>query len=79
MLRLIKRYKFAYRVSPDKNSPNVPGQSIVMSSYPGALSSQDESYFVSGEHTEFVVAGTPLIVDNRSLLSRLQVKDRVSF
>ncbi|OXU28719.1 hypothetical protein TSAR_012956 [Trichomalopsis sarcophagae] len=77
MLRLMKRYKFSYRVSPEIDSEPVPGHSIVMTSYPGALSSQDESYMVVGENRELIVAGTPLIIDNHSLWSRLQTKDRV--
>lgn len=77
MLRLMKRYKFSYRVSPEINSESVPGHSIVMTSYPGALSSQDESYMIVGKDRELIVAGTPLIIDNHSLWSRLQTKDRV--
>lgn len=78
MLRIIKRYKFPYRLNPSNpKSARVPGNSIVMTSYPGALSSQDESYMISGQNRELIVAGTPLIVDNHSLWSRLQTKDRV--
>jgi hypothetical protein len=56
----------------------VPGHSVVMTSYPGALSSQDETYIVTGENTELILAGTPLVIDNHSRRNRLQSKDRVS-
>lgn len=76
MLRLFKRYKFAYRLSPNAaTSTPVPGQSIAMTSYPGALSSQDESYSI--DDGRMIVAGTPLVVDNHSLWSRVQTRDRV--
>ena len=78
MLRLIKRYKFSYRMLPEPTSERVPGRSIVMTSYPGALSSQDESYLIEGQDRELIVAGTPLIIDNHSLWSRLESKDHVS-
>ena len=78
MLRLLKRYNFGYHMSPKKNSEAVPGRSVIMSSYPGALSSQDESYVVSGKK-EMVVAGTPLTINNRSLWSRLSSKEHVCY
>ncbi|KAJ8681303.1 hypothetical protein QAD02_017090 [Eretmocerus hayati] len=80
MLRVIKRYKFVYHSSPsDSKSAQVPGQSIVMTSYPGALSSQDESYAISGKDLErqFVVAGTPIIIGNRTVWQHIQTKDLV--
>ncbi|KAL7307537.1 hypothetical protein TKK_0000234 [Trichogramma kaykai] len=93
MLRMIKKYKFAYHrtvseassAEDDADGDNfvngeelVAGQSIVMTSYPGALSSQDESYWITGsDNRELVLAGTPLVVTQRSLWSRLQAKDRV--
>lgn len=62
MLRLLKRYKFGYHVSGEKDAARVPTRSIVTSSYPGALSSQDEYYILNGEKDQdlIVVAGTPL-------------------
>lgn len=67
MLRLLKRYDFAFHVSPAKDASTVPGRSIIMSSYPGALSSQDEYYAVQGDQKDLLVAGTPLPVNNRNL------------
>ena len=78
MLRLLKRYNFGYHVSPNKNANLVPGRSIVMSSYPGALSSQDESYEISEKDREMIVAGTPLTINNRNLWNHLRVKEHVS-
>ncbi|XP_036149336.1 putative phospholipase B-like lamina ancestor [Monomorium pharaonis] len=78
MLRLLKRYTFGYHVLPvSKNSASVPGGSIVMSSYPGALSSHDEFYLIQGENRELIVAGTPLTVSNRSLWNFMSEKDQV--
>ncbi|XP_015597261.1 putative phospholipase B-like lamina ancestor [Cephus cinctus] len=77
MLRLLKRYTFGYHVSTDKDAEVVTGRSVVMSSYPGALSSQDEYYLVQGEERELIVAGTPLVVSNKSLWSHLSPKKQV--
>lgn len=77
MLRLIKRYKFPYRVLPDTKSAKVPGHSIVMTSYPGALSSQDETYIITGLDRDLILAGTPLLIKNYNRRNRLQTKDRV--
>ncbi|XP_017887359.1 putative phospholipase B-like lamina ancestor [Ceratina calcarata] len=78
MLRLLKKYTFGYHVSPTiKTAALTPGRSIVMSSYPGALSSRDEFYLMYGENRELVVAGTPLLVTNRSEWSFLYPKDYV--
>ncbi|XP_051154546.1 putative phospholipase B-like lamina ancestor [Leptopilina boulardi] len=77
MLRLIKRYKFAYHMSSKKGAELVPSNSVVMTSYPGALSSQDESYIVSGKERELIVAGTPLTISNRKLWNRLSTKEHV--
>lgn len=62
MLRLLKKYTFGYHVNSAKNSDLVPTRSIVASSYPGALSSQDEYYVLHGQKTEdiMIIAGTPL-------------------
>ncbi|XP_015110213.1 putative phospholipase B-like lamina ancestor [Diachasma alloeum] len=62
MLRLMKKYTFGYHLNSAKNSARVPTRSIVASSYPGALSSQDEYYLLHGEKTEdtMIIAGTPL-------------------
>lgn len=66
MLRLLKRYKFNYHVLPgSKNVALIPTKSIIMSSYPGALSSHDEFYLMTSENRELIVAGTPLSVPTR--------------
>ncbi|XP_029165623.1 putative phospholipase B-like lamina ancestor [Nylanderia fulva] len=76
MLRLLKKYTFGYHVLP-KTSALVPGRSIVMSSYPGALSSHDEFYLIQGQNHELIVAGTPWTVTKRSLLNFTNAKHQV--
>ncbi|KAL6258786.1 hypothetical protein P5V15_010734 [Pogonomyrmex californicus] len=68
MLRLLKKYTFNYHVLPmSKTSALVPSRSVIMSSYPGALSSQDEFYLIQRENRELIVAGTQALTgDNRS-------------
>lgn len=67
MLRLLKKYTFGYHVLPmTKTDALIPSRSIVMSSYPGALSSRDEFYLVNGENHEMVITGTPLLITNRN-------------
>ncbi|XP_025154223.1 putative phospholipase B-like lamina ancestor isoform X2 [Harpegnathos saltator] len=79
MLRLLKRYTFGYHVLPIlKNAALVPGRSIIMSSYPGALSSHDEFYLVQGQNRELVVAGIPLSVPNHHGVWNLtRIKDQI--
>lgn len=80
MLRLLKKYTFGYHVLPTlKTAALTPGRSIVMSSYPGALSSHDEFYLIHGENRELNIAGIPLTVTNeRELWNFTKVKDQVS-
>ncbi|XP_076232614.1 phospholipase B domain containing lamina ancestor [Calliopsis andreniformis] len=78
MLRLLKRYTFGYHTGPGlKTAPSIPGRSIVMSSYPGALSSRDEFYLIRGDNRELVVTGTSLLATNQSEWSFLHPKDHV--
>ncbi|XP_012216141.2 putative phospholipase B-like lamina ancestor [Linepithema humile] len=79
MLRLLKKYTFGYHTLPISKSvvAPVPGRSIVMSSYPGALSSHDEFYLTQGQNRELVIAGTPLITVNRGLWNLTNAKDQV--
>lgn len=77
MLRLLKKYTFGFHVLP-KTSALVPGRSIVMSSYPGALSSHDEFYLIQGQNHELIVAGTPWTVTKRSLWNFTNAKYQVS-
>lgn len=76
MLRLLKKYTFGYHVLP-KTSALVPGRSIVMSSYPGALSSHDEFYLIQGHNHELIVAGMPWTVAKRNLWNFMNVKNQV--
>ncbi|XP_008559439.1 putative phospholipase B-like lamina ancestor [Microplitis demolitor] len=68
MLRLLKKYTFGYHINSEKNSKRVPTRSIVTSSYPGALSSQDEYYGLLKEDTKdlMILAGTPLTIKTES-------------
>lgn len=47
MLRIIKKYWFQFREGPQENSPLVPGNKWVFSSYPGSLFSGDDFYILS--------------------------------
>lgn len=80
MLRLLKKYTFGYHVLPIlKTAAPVPGKSIVMSSYPGALSSHDEFYLTQGQSRELIVAGIPLAVANHhELWNFTKTKDQVN-
>ncbi|KAH0561778.1 hypothetical protein KQX54_019400 [Cotesia glomerata] len=68
MLRMLKKYTFGYHINGEKNSERVPTRSIVLSSYPGALSSQDEYYGLYQEDIKnlMVLAGTPLTLSKES-------------
>lgn len=79
MLRLLKRYKFNYHTLPVAKTaaPRIPTRSIVMSSYPGALSSFDEFYLVEAENRELIVAGTPLSVPARNSWNVVNPEDQV--
>ncbi|KAL0979325.1 hypothetical protein UPYG_G00183670 [Umbra pygmaea] len=46
MLRILKKYKFAYRVSPTDNDL-IPGGTQAFSSYPGTIFSGDDFYILS--------------------------------
>lgn len=78
MLRLVKKYTFGYHMLPSlKTAALIPSRSIVMSSYPGALSSRDEFYIMRGENRELIVTGTSLLTTNQSEWSFLHPKDHV--
>jgi len=47
MLRVIKRYNFAYKTSSANGAPTVEAESISMSSYPGMIYSMDDFYTLS--------------------------------
>lgn len=78
MLRLLKKYTFGYHVLPAmKTAALIPSRSIVMSSYPGSLSSRDEFYMMQGGNRELVVTGTSMVATNRSHWNFLHSKDHV--
>ncbi|KAG7208930.1 hypothetical protein KM043_015109 [Ampulex compressa] len=78
MLRLLKKYTFGYHMLPTpKSAALVPSHSIMMSSYPGALSSHDEFYTIQGENRELIIAGTPLSLMNRTRWNYLNLRDQV--
>lgn len=77
MLRLLKKYTFGYHVL-SKTSALVPGKSIIMSSYPGALSSHDEFYVIQGQKNhELIVVGMPWTIAKRSLWNFTNAKSQV--
>jgi len=47
MLRVIKRYNLAYKVSADPGAATVPAAEISFSSYPGMIHSMDDWYVLS--------------------------------
>ncbi|XP_050451594.1 putative phospholipase B-like lamina ancestor [Cataglyphis hispanica] len=76
MLRLLKKYTFGYHVLPKTSAP-VPGRSIIMSSYPGALSSHDEFYLIQGQNHELIIAGTSWTIAKHSLRNFTNTKSQV--
>ncbi|XP_034941811.1 putative phospholipase B-like lamina ancestor isoform X2 [Chelonus insularis] len=62
MLRLLKKYTFGYHETGAKNSKRLATRSVSISSYPGALSSQDEYYILYRENNKdlMILAGTSL-------------------
>lgn len=78
MLRLLKKYTFGYHVLPAmKTAAPTPARTIIMSSYPGALSSRDEFYLMYGEDRKLLVTGTSLLATNYSEWSFLYPADHV--
>ncbi|XP_076290087.1 phospholipase B domain containing lamina ancestor [Lasioglossum baleicum] len=78
MLRLLKKYTFGYHVLPaTKTAAPTPARTIIMSSYPGALSSRDEFYLMHGEDRKLLVTGTSLLATNHSGWSFLYPNDHV--
>lgn len=78
MLRLLKKYTFGYHVlTTPKFAPMVPSRSIIMSSYPGALSSHDEFYLLRGENRDLVITGVPLTQTNGVPGNLLNLKEKV--
>ncbi|XP_033321622.2 phospholipase B domain containing lamina ancestor [Megalopta genalis] len=78
MLKLLKKYTFGYHMLPaTKTAAPTPSRSIVMSSYPGALSSGDEFYSMHGQDRKFVVTGTSLLATNYGKWSFLYPADHV--
>ncbi|KAL0125168.1 hypothetical protein PUN28_004360 [Cardiocondyla obscurior] len=78
MLRLLKKYTFNYHVLPiSKTSTPVPNRSIIMSSYPGALSSHDEFYLIHEKDRELIIAGTPLTITDNNWWNFMNAKDQV--
>lgn len=78
MLRLLKKYTFNYHVLPmTKTAALTPSRSVIMSSYPGALSSSDEFYLMKGENRELIITGTSLLATSPNNWSFLYPKDHV--
>ncbi|XP_040842876.1 putative phospholipase B-like 2 isoform X1 [Ochotona curzoniae] len=46
MLRIIKKYWFQFREDPQGDSPLVPGNRVIFSSYPGTIFSSDDFYIL---------------------------------
>jgi hypothetical protein len=63
MLRVMKKYKFAFKSIEDKNQL-IPGHSVAFSSYPGVINSPDDYYILS---SGLVVQETSIENFNKSL------------
>lgn len=78
MLRLLKKYTFGYHVlTTPKFAPIVPSRSIIMSSYPGALSSHDEFYILRGENRDLIITGVPLTQTTGVPGNSLNLKEKI--
>lgn len=74
MLRIIKRYNFAYKTGGDNGSATVPSESISMSSYPGMIYSMDDFYTLS---SGLAVMETTIINYNRDLWKKVTTENTV--
>lgn len=77
MLRVQKRYRFAFHKTAQKDSPLVPGQVLAFTSYPGSIHSQDDFYQISGS-TNLTITGTVIKNLNSSLWDDVSATDEVS-
>ncbi|XP_018494869.1 putative phospholipase B-like 2 [Galendromus occidentalis] len=71
MIRIEKKYDFAFRLRDDASPSMVPGRRLVMTSYPGCLYSLDEFYLIG---SGLFVMETTLDVFDQWILRRCRVK-----
>lgn len=82
MQRILKKYQFHYHKTSAQNSPEVPGQIISFSSYPGVLFSQDDFYSVSNSRdkvgkNQLVIAGCAINNNNFELWNYINSTGKV--
>ncbi|GBP22347.1 Putative phospholipase B-like lamina ancestor [Eumeta japonica] len=77
MTRILKRYKFNYHVTEDKDSPLASGNSIEFSGYPGSVTSQDEFYVLRGHNHQMAVTGTTLNNYNPKLWKDVNITEQL--
>ncbi|GBP95990.1 Putative phospholipase B-like lamina ancestor [Eumeta japonica] len=77
MTRILKRYKFNYHVTEDRDSPLASGNSIEFSGYPGSVTSQDEFYVLRGHNHQMAVTGTTLNNYNPKLWKDVNITEQL--
>ncbi|XP_006901078.1 PREDICTED: putative phospholipase B-like 2 [Elephantulus edwardii] len=74
MLRMIKKYSFQFHQGPQEDSPLVPSNNLVFSSYPGTIFSCDDFYVLS---SGLVTLETTIGNNNPTLWKYVQPKGSV--
>ncbi|RVE52127.1 hypothetical protein evm_003200 [Chilo suppressalis] len=76
MTRILKRYKLNYHQTSKNTSELVPGLTVDFSGYPGSVTSQDEFYFVKGDH-RLAISGISLKNYNDKLWKEVNITHQV--
>lgn len=79
MLRIKKRYNFAYHNDDSTDSDIVYGRNIEFTSYPGSIFSQDDFYKITREDSgsQTTIVGTQIQNNNRLLWDKIMKLEQV--
>nr|XP_018907684.1 PREDICTED: uncharacterized protein LOC109037460 [Bemisia tabaci]XP_018907685.1 PREDICTED: uncharacterized protein LOC109037460 [Bemisia tabaci] len=78
MLRVQKKYAFGYHRTGSPESALAPGRTLLFSSYPGSLHSQDDLYLIASDKgKKLFVIGTAIQNFNTSLWDRTDLSNQI--